>query len=155
MGNYLNGSRGIIWNQLQTISLCRNKACFSLKWKVKTLVENIVLIGWQTTTILHHEHLQAATFVKGLCSGAISLYLDVWRCITPCSSYKASNGVIFGMKLQKRLKYCWWLKYCRCGVKHYPINQSINQSHIYARTPDLGLRRCMLLNHWIFKSKYM
>ena len=39
------------------------------------------LKGWQTITILRHEHLQAqhlvATFVKGLCRGMISIYLDV------------------------------------------------------------------------------
>ena len=53
---------GIIWNQKQTISHCVNKTCSSLKWKVKieihwNVIEKIVLIGWQTITILRNDHL--------------------------------------------------------------------------------------------------
>ena len=58
-------STGGIWNQSQTIFYCVKKSCSSLKWKIKKLyirwtpLEKIVLIGWQTITILHHKHLQA------------------------------------------------------------------------------------------------
>ena len=58
-------STGSIWNQSQTIFYCVKKSCSSLKWKIKKLyirwtpLEKIVLIGWQTITILHHKHLQA------------------------------------------------------------------------------------------------
>ena len=54
----------------------RNKICSSLKWKGKivyihyTLIEKIVL-GWQTLTILHHEHLQAQLLDSDFCQGIV------------------------------------------------------------------------------------
>ena len=47
--------------------------CVSTEFRLKI---KIVLIGWQTITIIRHEHLQARllTFVKVLCRGMISLY---------------------------------------------------------------------------------
>ena len=96
MGFYLIGSRGIIWNQLQTISHCVNKicSCWNGNWKFYIhwiLIEKIILIGWQIITNLCHEQIQArlldSDFKQGMCRGMISLYLDVYRCLTLCAQW--------------------------------------------------------------------
>ena len=38
LGFFLIGSRGIIWNQLQTIPHCENKTCFRWNWKWKLFI---------------------------------------------------------------------------------------------------------------------
>ena len=40
----------------------------------RTLIEKIVLIGWQTITILRHEHLQARLLDCDLCQGIVKRY---------------------------------------------------------------------------------
>ena len=55
LGFYLIGSRGIIWNRLQTISHCVNKTQPSLN----CISTELVLIGGQTIQILRHEQHQA------------------------------------------------------------------------------------------------
>ena len=87
-GFYLIGSTGIRWNQLQKIYHYVNK-CFSLKWKVKIVYS--LKSDWKDRSdclpdynYLTSRETSSPNFVKGLCRGTISLYLDLWRCTSIC-----------------------------------------------------------------------
>ena len=84
LGFELIGSTGIIWNKSQTISHSVKKTCFSLKWKVKNVyplkTDRKDRFDWFADNNNRNKHLQVrllVPFVKGLCRGTISQYLDL------------------------------------------------------------------------------